>query len=104
MDLVSVLTDAGNGTNALAPGWAAHHSSGSFGVTELLGINTISPLINAKVATLDTSGHCMLLNIDITKVINPGQTSVDISDQPIYALTQGLQFAIQILLEIMCHY
>ena len=34
----------------------------------------------------------MLHTIKCTKIINPGQTLVDCSDQPVYALTRELQF------------
>ena len=34
----------------------------------------------------------MLENIKCTKIINPGQTPVDCSDQPVFALTKELQF------------
>ena len=48
----------------------------------------MSPLIRDKVATLKTQGHCMLENIKCTKIINPGQTPVDHSDHPFFALTK----------------
>ena len=41
---------------------------------------------------LKNEGHCMLENIKCTKIINPGQTPVDRSDQPVFALTKELQF------------
>ena len=44
------------------------------------------------VATLSTQCHCMLENIKCTKIINPGQTPVDCSDQPVFPLTKELQF------------
>ena len=34
----------------------------------------------------------MLENIKCTEIINPGQTPVDCSDQPVFALTKELQF------------
>ena len=36
--------------------------------------------------------HLMQLNMKWTAVLNPGQTLVDVSDQPSYALTKELQF------------
>ena len=36
--------------------------------------------------------HLMHLNVKQTTVLNPGQTPVDGSDQPVYALTKELQF------------
>ena len=59
-------------------GWAAHHASMGRGNEHPPGINTISPLIRDKVATLNTQGHCMLENIKSTNILNPGQTPVDV--------------------------
>ena len=36
--------------------------------------------------------HWMMLNMNSIKVLNPGQIPVDISDQPVYALSKELQF------------
>ena len=36
--------------------------------------------------------HLMQLYMKWTVVLNPGQTPVDVSDQPVYALTKELQF------------
>ena len=69
-------------------GWATHHASKRRGSKYPPGINTISRLIRDKVATLNTQGHCMLENIKCTKIINPGQTPVDHSDHPFFALTK----------------
>ena len=52
----------------------------------------MSPIIRDKIATLNTQGHCMLEHIKQTKFINPGQTPVDCSDQPVFTLTKELQF------------
>ena len=63
-------------TETTAPGWAEYHASMGRGVIHPSGINTISPLIRDKVATLNTQGHCMLENMKSTEIINPGQTPV----------------------------
>ena len=34
----------------------------------------------------------MSMNIEWTDILNPGQTPVDVSDQPVYALIKELQF------------
>ena len=36
--------------------------------------------------------HLMHLNMKWNPVLNPSQTPVDVSDQPVYALTKELQF------------
>ena len=73
-------------------GWAAHHASENWGIKYPPRINTITPLIWDKVATLNTQGHCTLGNIKCNKIINPDQTPVDCTDQPIFTLTKKLQF------------
>ena len=69
-------------------GWAAHRASKKQGSKYPPGINTIFPLIRDQVATLNTQGHCMVENIKCTKIINLGQTLVNCSDQPVFALTK----------------
>ena len=86
------LCSDGSENDKTCNGWAAHHASMKRGHHYPPGINTISPLIRDKVATLNTQGHCMLENIKSTAVINPGQTPVDVSDQPVFALTKELQY------------
>ena len=57
-----------------------------------LDINTMFSLLRDKVSTFDMQAHLMHLNMKCTRVLNPGQTSVDVSNQPAYALTKELQF------------
>ena len=66
------------------------------------GINTIPPLIQGKVNTLQTQGPCMTLNINSTRTLNPTQTPIDVSDQPVYALTKELQYCYPHLFEKYC--
>ena len=65
-------------------GWAAHHASKKWGSKYPPRTNTTPSLIRDKVPTLNTQGHCMLENIKCTEIINPGQTLVDCSDQPVF--------------------
>ena len=83
----------------MSNGWAAHHASMKREHSYPPGINTISPVIRNKVAKLNTQGHCMLENIRSTNVINPIQTPVDVSDQPVYALTKERQYRFPDLFE-----
>ena len=50
------------------------------------------PLIRDPVHTLEMQYHCMKLNQATTNAVNPGQTPVDVSDQPVYALTKEIQW------------
>ena len=56
----------------------------------LPGINTILPLLRDKVSTFNMQAHLIQLNVKWTAVF--GQIPVDVSNQPVYALTKELQF------------
>ena len=49
-------------------------------------------MLRDKVHTLNTQAHIMKQNIKRTEILNPGQTPVDVSDQPVYVLTKSIQF------------
>ena len=59
----STIQNQSNDVETIPNGWAAHHASMKRGHSYPPGINTISPVIRDKVATLITQGHCMLENI-----------------------------------------
>ena len=71
---------------------ASYCSQFNRGTKQLPGINTIRPLISEKMNMLQTQGHCMTLNINLTKTLDPTQTLIDVNDQPVYALTKELQY------------
>ena len=48
--------------------------------------NSLLPLLRARVNTLDMQVHTMNLNIKAISAQNPGQTTVDVSDCPVYDL------------------
>ena len=52
------------------------------------GENALLPLLSDKVNTLDMQCHTMKLNMKVVNALNPGQTPVDTSDCPIFALTK----------------
>ena len=79
-------------TSTLISGRAQHHATFKRGPDYPPGINTILPLLRDKVNTLKMQSHIMILNINSTKVLNPSQTPVDVSDCPVYALTKELQW------------
>ena len=56
------------------------------------GINVIVPFISEPVHTLAMQYHCMEITKKVTEAVNPGQTLVDVSDQPVYALTKEVQW------------
>ena len=72
------------------PGWASHHASQKRGILNPSGINTILPLHRDKVSTFNMQSHLMHLNMKWTAILNPDQTPVDVSDQPVFALTKEL--------------
>ena len=74
------------------PGWTRYHLYFNRGPKQPLGINTILLLTPEKVNMLQTQGHCMTLNINSTRTLNPIQTPIDVRDQPVYVLTKELQY------------
>ena len=84
-DILSINLD-----NVYIPGWAPHHASQKRGIPSPSGINTILPLHRDKVSTFNMQSHLMHLNMKWTNILNPNQTPVDVSDQPVYALTKEL--------------
>ena len=53
------------------------------------------PLLRETVHTLNMQYHCTQINKinkSTVNTVNPGQTPVDISDQPVYALTREIQW------------
>ena len=54
--------------------------------------NSLLPLLQDRVNTLDMQVHTMNLNIKAIIALNPSQTPVDVSDCPVYALTKEAQF------------
>ena len=79
-------------TDTLPPAWSGFHAAEKRGPRYPPGINTILPVLRDKVHTLNTQAHIMKQNIKWTEILNPGQTPVDVSDQPLYALTKKLQY------------
>ena len=76
--------------HTLIPGWASHHASQKRGILSQQGINSILPLHRDKVSTFNMQSHLMHLNMKWTAILNPNQTPVDVSDQPVFALTKEL--------------
>ena len=54
--------------------------------------NSLLPLLQDRVNTLDMQVHTMNLNIKAIIALNPSQTPVDVSDCPVYALIKEAQF------------
>ena len=78
--------------------WTAFHIEDKSGTQKTAPerydtINSILPSINHKVNTVDFQYHVMLLNMRYTKYLNPSQTAVSCSDQPLYALKKVIQWS-----------
>ena len=73
-------------------GWASHHFlQNRFPLCEK-DFTAVLPLLREKVHTLSMQYHCMSIITDTIGEINPGQTPVDVCDQPIFALTKQIQW------------
>ena len=78
-------------TSDASKGWAQHHSQCKRNSESTPGNNAILPMINESVDTLKAQYHTMEMNQKTTKALNPEQTPVDTSDQPVFALTKEVQ-------------
>ena len=58
-------------------------------------INVSLPLIDHKSNTVETQMHLMNNAMKYTEFLNPGQTAVGVSDQPLYALKKKFSFLSQ---------
>lgn len=83
------LRKIGNIENIIS--WSKSHSENSANTT-VKGINAILPIIPKPVHTLATQYHCMKIIKQTVNYLNPGQTPVDVCDQPVYALTKEIQW------------
>ena len=63
--------------------WSKHHSQIKRQVPDIKGIHSIVPLMDAPVHTLQTQHHCMKYIKKSVEFLNPGQTPVDVCDQPV---------------------
>ena len=72
--------------------WSKHHSQMNRFSVLVPGVNAILPLIPEPVHTLNMQYHCMKIIMQTVNFLNPGQIPVDVSDQPVYALTKELQW------------
>ena len=61
--------------------------------TALERYDSILPSINHKVNTVEFQYNLMVLNMRYTKYLNPSQTAVSCSDQPLYALKKVIQWS-----------
>ena len=72
--------------------WSSYHASQKRESINICGVNTILPLIREKVHTLATQYYGMNIISKTIPVINPNQSPVDTCDQPVYTLTNQMQW------------
>ena len=72
--------------------WASFHASLKQYRKREIDFTAILPLLRQVVHTLSMQYHCMTIVTDMIKEVNPGQTPVDVCDQPIFALTKQLMW------------
>ena len=71
--------------------WSKYHSDFGRSSVDIPGKHAILPLVDAPVHTLQTQLHCMKYIKKTVDLLNPGQTAVDVCDQPVYALNKEIQ-------------
>lgn len=72
--------------------WAQYHAGCKRNIDCTPGINAIMPLLREPVHTLQMQYHCMTITKTTIDAVNHGQTPVDVSDQPVYALSKEIQW------------
>ena len=75
--------------------WSVYHSRKDVVQGREKCVNSILPLLPQNVATLSMKRHCIEVTKAATELLNPGQVIVDVSDQPLYALSKQLQIIYQ---------
>ena len=76
----------------LLPGWSQYHASFKRGSNHPPGINTVLPVLTDNVNSLKIQNHCVMMNQAYTKILNPTQIPVNVSDCPVYGLSKELQW------------
>ena len=71
--------------------WSKYHSGNASNIS-VKGINAALLITLKTVHTLSTQYHCMVIIKKTINYLNPGQTPVDVCDQPVYALTKKIQW------------
>ena len=71
--------------------WSSFHSTTTSSIDQTPGINALMPLINKKVSTLEAQYHIMSMVKKIVQYVNHNQVPIDVSDQPVFALSKELQ-------------
>ena len=78
LESISVSLDEGS-----LDSWSKHHAAHKRRVVDMPGKHALLPLIDSPVHTLQTQHHCMQINKKTTEYLNPGQTPVELCDQPV---------------------
>ena len=71
--------------------WSKHHSDEKRLIPRVKGYQSLFPLINKSVNSFPSQHHCMEITIKTMSFLNPGQTPIDVCDQPVFALTKEIQ-------------
>ena len=78
--------------NESCKGWSSHHANENRSSLKVSCIKSIFPLLNDVVHTFEMQYHCITIFMACNERLNPGTTTVDCSDQPIYALSKQVQW------------
>ena len=74
--------------------WTAHHEKQLRDSSEnITTINVPLPLIDHKANALELQYHVMKTSMEYTQYLIPGQVTVCVSDQPLFALKRSIQLA-----------
>ena len=74
--------------DVLPKSWSKYRAEKEKPKPNINEINVILPLMPKPVHTLETQYHCMQITKNIIAFFNLNQNSIDVSDEPVYALTK----------------
>ena len=71
--------------------WSVYNERRNDPINSEKSYNSILPLLRQNVRSYSMQMHCIEITKAAIEILNPGQPVVDVSDQPIYAISKHLQ-------------
>ena len=71
--------------------WSVYNERRNDPINSEKSYNSILPLLRQNVRSYSMQMHCIEITKAAIEILNPGQPAVDVSDQPIYAISKHLQ-------------
>ena len=79
-------------TEFIIPLWSKYYSNKKCNVPSVKRCHSLLPLIDAPVHTVASQYHYMNIIMNNIEYLNPGHIAVYLCDQPVYALSEEIQY------------